>query len=166
MKVREVMTHPVISLRPRTTVSKAAELLVSHGFSAAPVRTAEGEVMGIATEADLVRDRILTATAESRGGGEHTVAAVMTPAPLCVRPDDDISEVALQMLRTGDRSVLVVDGGCMVGIVTSRDLLRALAGCEAPRRGPAASPASDRPRGARAELLLMRSAEAVSEESQ
>lgn len=123
MKVREVMTHPVVSLRPQTSVDKAAELLVSHGFGAAPVRTAEGDVLGIATEADLVRDRVVPAA----DAGAHTVADVMTPAPLCVGPDEEISEVALQMLRTGDRSVLVMEHNRLVGIVTSRDLLSVLA---------------------------------------
>jgi len=123
VKVREVMTHPVVSLRPQTTVDRAAEVLVSHGFRSAPVRTAEGDVLGIATEADLVRDRVVPAAE-----GTHTVADVMTPAPLCVGPDEEISEVALQMLRTGDHSVLVMEHNRLVGIVTSRDLLSVLAG--------------------------------------
>ena len=131
MKVREVMTHPVVSLRPNTTVRKAAQVLVSHGFGAAPVRTAEGEVLGIATEADLVRDRIVPAATEGKWPagrvGEHPVSEVMTPAPLCVSPDDELSEVALQMLRTGDRAVLVMEGARLVGIVTSRDVMSAMA---------------------------------------
>lgn len=132
MKIREVMTHPVVSVRPHTSVSKAAQLLVSRGFGAAPVRTAEGQVLGIATEADLVRDRVVPTAddQESTGrggrGAEHTVSEVMTPAPLCVGPDDEVAEVALQMLRTGDRSVLVLEGSRLVGIVTSRDLLGAI----------------------------------------
>lgn len=148
------MTRPVISLRPHTTVGKAAELLVTHGFGAAPVRSAEGEVLGIATEADLMRDQVAPGAAASQGA-ERTVAAVMTPAPLCVSPDEEISEVALQMLRTGDRSVLVMDRGRLVGIVTSRDVLRAVAcrGVTARRSGSA----DRRP----AELLLMRGADSA-----
>lgn len=128
MNVREVMTNPVISLRPHTTASNAAALLVSHGFGAAPVETAEGEVLGIATEADLIRDRVVPGAAEGGSGAEHTVADVMTPAPLCVHPDDDVEAVGLQMLRTGDRSVLVLDRGHLVGILTGRDVLRAMSG--------------------------------------
>lgn len=132
MKVREVMTHPVVSVRPHTTVAKAAEVLISHGFGAAPVRTAEGEVLGIATEADLVRDRVVPTAADGEcgagRGAEHTVSSVMTPAPLCVSPNDEISEVALQMLRTGDRAALVMEGARLVGIVTSRDVLSAVGG--------------------------------------
>jgi len=128
MKVREVMTHPVVSVRPNTAVGKAAELLVSHGFTSVPVRTAEGEVLGIATEADLLRDRVVPGVAQGCGGMEHTVVGVMTPAPLCVRPDDEVCELARQMLRTGDRAVLVMEGSRLVGIVTSRDVLNAMAG--------------------------------------
>jgi CBS domain-containing protein len=82
VNVREVMTNPVISLRPHTTVDKAAELLVSHGFGAVPVRTAEGGVLGIATEADLVRDRVDPSAGEGDLCAEHMVSAVMTPAPV------------------------------------------------------------------------------------
>lgn len=159
MKVRQLMTHPVISLRPRTTVSEAAELLVSHGFGAAPVRTAEGEVLGIATELDLIRARVVAPVAEGCGDGEHPVSAVMTPAPLCVRPDDEVDDVALQMLRTGDRTVLVMDRNRLVGIVTSRDLLRAVAGGEGPRFASTAVRTHEAVGRQPAELLLMRGAD-------
>lgn len=159
MKVHEVMTHPVVSLRPHTTVRKAAELLVSHGFRAAPVRTAEGEVLGIATEADLVRDRVVPGIAEGRGAAEHTVAGVMTPAPLCARPDDEVSSLALRMLRTGARSVLVMEGTRLVGIVTGRDVLAAVAGSGRAGRQRATTGTSERPADEPAELLLMRSAD-------
>ena len=59
MKARDVMTSPVITLRPGVPVPAAAALLCSHGFTSAPVVDAGGAVMGIASEADLVRGRIV-----------------------------------------------------------------------------------------------------------
>jgi sulfide:quinone oxidoreductase len=62
---------------------------------------------------------------ESEGG--VTVAEVMSADPLLVAPNDRLGEVAEKM-RAGDRgSALVADSGRLIGILTSRDLLRAFA---------------------------------------
>jgi CBS domain-containing protein len=57
MKVRDVMTSPVITLGLDTPVPVAAELLSSHGFTAAPVVDADEQLVGMAVEADLTRTR-------------------------------------------------------------------------------------------------------------
>ena len=63
---------------------------------------------------------------EAEGGA--TVADVMSTDPLLVAPEDTLGEVAEKM-RAGDRgSALVADYGRLIGILTSRDLLRAFAG--------------------------------------
>ena len=59
MLARDVMSSPVITLRPDVPAHAAAALLVSHGFTAAPVVDPQRRVVGIATEADLVRGRIV-----------------------------------------------------------------------------------------------------------
>jgi CBS domain-containing protein len=62
------------------------------------------------------------------GGGGDTVADVMSSDPLLVAPEDTLGEVAEKM-RAGDLgSALVADYGRLIGILTSRDLLRAFAG--------------------------------------
>ena len=59
MRAHDVMTSPVITLRPEAPVQAAAALLCSHGFTAAPVVDAVGVLIGIAGEADLMRGRIV-----------------------------------------------------------------------------------------------------------
>jgi CBS domain-containing protein len=56
------------------------------------------------------------------------VNEIMTPAPCCASPATSIAEVA-ELMRDNDcGSVPIVDDGCLVGIVTDRDLaIRALA---------------------------------------
>ncbi len=57
-----------------------------------------------------------------------TVGEVMSTDPLVVAPEDTLGEVAEKM-RAGDLgSALVADYGRLIGILTSRDLLRAFAG--------------------------------------
>src|SRR5437879_1108920 len=51
------MTSPVVTVAPQTPVKQAAALLADRGFVAAPV-VESGRLIGILTEADLVRDRI------------------------------------------------------------------------------------------------------------
>jgi sulfide:quinone oxidoreductase len=64
---------------------------------------------------------------DAEGEGGATVADVMSTDPLLVAPEDTLGEVAEKM-RAGDRgSALVADYGRLIGILTSRDLLRAFA---------------------------------------
>lgn len=59
---------------------------------------------------------------------EHTVSEAMTAAPLCMlSPNDTVEVAAGYMQRTGVHRVLVMEGGQLVGIVTSMDLARAVA---------------------------------------
>lgn len=51
------MTTPVVTVAPSTTVHDAAALLAERGFTALPVVDDHDRLVGIVTEADLVRDR-------------------------------------------------------------------------------------------------------------
>lgn len=88
MLARDVMSSPVITVRPDTPVHAAAALLVSHGFTAAPVADGGGRVVGIVGEADLVRGRIVPDgwAVDVDQLPEQTVAAVMTSPPTVVPP--------------------------------------------------------------------------------
>jgi CBS domain-containing protein len=127
MKARDVMSSPVIFLRPQVPANVAAVLLVSHGITAAPVVDDERRVIGIATEADMVRGRIPPDGWTVEEHAEPTVASVMTEAPVTRQPEDDLADIVALMLDTGIRSVPIVDEGRLVGIVSRRDVLRLVA---------------------------------------
>lgn len=59
--------------------------------------------------------------------GSRSVRDIMTPATLTVRPDASVVEVARFLDRAGVHRALVMDGSVLVGIVTTLDLVRALA---------------------------------------
>ena len=113
------MTAPAVFLRPQLPVEVAAAVLVAHGFTAAPVVDDDQRVVGIITEADLVRGPALQRHA--------CVGAVMSAGPVTTGPDADLADVVATMLDIGIRSVPVVADGRLVGVVTQRDVLRALA---------------------------------------
>jgi CBS-domain-containing membrane protein len=134
MLVRDVMTSPVVSVQPTTPVRAAAALLTERGFTALPVVDADADLVGIATEADLLRDRIRHDARSPRLNREltadpspATVGEVMTRDVFSARPFTDIADLADDMHRLGIRSVPVVETGrTLVGIVSRRDILRTL----------------------------------------
>ncbi|MCZ7659250.1 MAG: CBS domain-containing protein [Xanthobacteraceae bacterium] len=55
MKAAEIMTANVITIRPEASIAEAAELLLTHRISGAPVVDANGQLVGIVSEGDLLR---------------------------------------------------------------------------------------------------------------
>jgi CBS domain-containing protein len=143
LRARDLMTPDVITVPPETPVLAIARLLADRGISAVPVVDAQGQAIGVVTEADLIRrlagedDRpagwfaSLFANQErdaERYARTHGVTArdVMTSDLVAVDPDTLASAVAHLMEERGIRRVLVTQDGKLKGIVSRADLLRAL----------------------------------------
>lgn len=128
MRAASVMTSPVVTVPARTPVRAAAALLASHGFTAAPVVDQDGRLLGVITEADLIRDRVRHERWRPRPErSEPTVGQTMTAPPVTMRPDDDLADVVDRMLRDRIRVVPILQDGVLVGIVSRRDVLRLVA---------------------------------------
>lgn len=110
----DVMTSPVLTVRLGTAVRAAAAMLAAHGFTAAPVLDRAGRLVGVVTEADLLR-------------GAEIVDDVMGAPPLVCAPTDPLADAVSLMLTEHIRSVPIVESDRLVGIVTRRDALRVLA---------------------------------------
>jgi len=121
------MSRPVVRVGPDTPATEAAGVLVEHGFSALPV-VEGGRLVGIVTEADLVRARIPVGDADAPATRQAmTTGEVMTPDPLTRTTDSDVADVVGEMLDRKLRSIPLVDDGALVGILTRRDVLRCVA---------------------------------------
>ncbi|WP_198597849.1 CBS domain-containing protein [Blastococcus atacamensis] len=127
------MTSDVVTVGPDTSVKYAAEVMAEHGFAALPVVDDDEQVMGIVAEADVLRDRLpqdprlhLRRTPEPDRALPLLVRGAMTEQVQSVGPADDIADVARLFVDQRLRSMPVVDAGRLVGIVSRRDLLRAL----------------------------------------
>jgi CBS domain-containing protein len=135
--VREVMTAPAVTLRADDTVRYAAQLLLQHRISSAPVVDDEGLLVGVVSEADLVRGRTQPdprahlRPLDRAGPGEPaaatTVGDVMTSRVMSVRAGSDVDEAARVLLDSGVKALPVLEGRRVVGVVARRDLLRSLA---------------------------------------
>lgn len=129
MRAKDLMSHPVVTVGPQDLVRDAAALLARHGFTALPVVNEIGDLVGIVTEADVMRGRIQP---DPRGGHTsatappQTVGEVMTADVVVTTMASDVAELVRSMLEGRLRAMPVVDGDRLVGIVTRRDLMRCI----------------------------------------
>ncbi len=119
MNAADVMTRPVVTVEPTTSVRAASALLIDRSFSALPVVERGGRLVGIVSGADLLVAGLNQTTT--------TVATVMKSpvisAPLTATP----TELASAMLGNRLHCLPVVDArGAVVGVVSRGDLLRVL----------------------------------------
>ncbi|HZM68636.1 MAG TPA: CBS domain-containing protein [Nakamurella sp.] len=135
MRAREIMTRSVLTVLPTVTVGKASDMLTYRGFSALPVVDEDGALIGIVTEADLIRNRFPDEASadqtEPAVAPGRTVGEVMTTPVVGVSHDADISVLARVMLSDRRRCVPIVDGIKLVGVVTRRDVVRVLSRSDA-----------------------------------
>lgn len=145
MKVKDVMTSPVVSIEPDSTVPQAVRIMLQRHISGLPVVDKAGRLVGIVTEGDLLR-RAETGTERKRprwleflvGPGklaeEYTraharkISEVMTADPLTVTEDTPLEDVVRLMEKRRIKRVPVARGQEIVGIVSRANLIHALAG--------------------------------------
>lgn len=130
MRARDLMTKPVVTVTSETTAKHAAEVLTEHGFTALPVVDDDDRLIGIVTEADLIRDRF---PPDIRSGGKSgarpkpvsTVGEAMTTPAIGMSAGADLAEVGKALLDGKIRVMPIVDGSWVIGIVTRGDFVRA-----------------------------------------
>jgi CBS domain-containing protein len=134
MLVREVMTEPAVTVAPDTSLKQAVLLLDQHQITAMPVVDGAGHLVGVVSEADVLRDVVPTDRRVHELLVEITaptvqlrVTDVMTHLPVSVSPDDDLAEAVELLVGTQVKSLPVVGSGRVVGMVSRRDVIALLA---------------------------------------
>jgi CBS domain-containing protein len=129
MRTRDIMTSPVVTVTPDTSLKDVAALLVERAVNALPVVDSDGRLCGIVSEADLLAlEAAAPGASGARPAAPHTAREVMSQSVYTVAEDTDAAAAARMMLRHGLKSVPVVAGDDrVVGIVARRDLLRLVA---------------------------------------
>ncbi|MDI9499358.1 MAG: CBS domain-containing protein [Acetivibrionales bacterium] len=117
MKVKDIMTKNVASVKPDASVSEAADLMQRYNVGSIPVCDDNG-VVGIVTDRDIVM-RNVTVGSDPRS---TPVSSIMTTNVTTVSPDTDVDELGVIMSQKQVRRVPVVDSNNLVGIVALGDL--------------------------------------------
>jgi predicted transcriptional regulator len=134
MLVREVMSSPAITVSAQTLTREALKMLDEYGITAMPVVDALGGLVGVVSEADLVRDEILPdprahmiPVSIAEWGPPQRVGDVMSTHALTVSGNADLADAVDQMTSTVVKSLPVVDDGRVVGVISRKDVVHLLA---------------------------------------
>ena len=120
MKLKDIMTSPVVQIHPEETVAVAARMLEHNHIGAMPVCSQEGRLCGMITDRDIVT-RCLAA---GKSPQSTCVREVMTGKVYVGRPDMDISLAAGLMGREQVRRLPVMEAGKLCGMVSIADIAR------------------------------------------
>lgn len=118
MKVKEVMTSPVIPIQENESVEVAARMLEHYNIGSLPVCGEDGKLCGVITDRDLVT-RCL---ASNRKPERTRVRDVMTGSVVCAQPDWDVQDAAKMMGNNQIRRLPVTENGILCGMVSLGDL--------------------------------------------
>ncbi len=151
LTARDIMQTDVVTIGPDATVRELADLLATSKISGVPVVDAEGAVVGVVTEGDIVLqdaglhfphymqflDSIIYLESVSKFEERFRrtfgtkVADVMSTEVVSVAPDASIYDVATLMADRDVNRVPVLEEGRLVGIITRADVVQAIASAQA-----------------------------------
>jgi len=117
---KDVMSKPVITVKETESVVKAAQMMQRSNVGGVIVVNKEGKPLGIITERDLA----IRVVAKDLQPNKITVSKIMSRPLATIDGDANIREVARKMSKLEIRRLAVVSKGELLGIVTSKDLLR------------------------------------------
>jgi CBS domain-containing protein len=115
--IGQVMTRPVKSLKPETTVEEAIAFLTQQHIGGAPVINDDGELVGMISELVLI-DVVFSPAVK-----HEPVSNYMTTEVHSVDPTDPLSRAAQLFTLYKFRRLPVVENGKLVGIFSRRDLM-------------------------------------------
>jgi len=119
LTARELMSSPVRTIRPDTTISEAQRILLRYGHSGLSVVDEKDHLVGIVSRRDI--DLAL-----HHGFGHAPVKGYMTKNLKTITPQTSLPEIESLMVTYDIGRLPVLEDGQLVGIVTRTDVLRQL----------------------------------------
>ncbi len=128
---RNLMTAPVKSVSPETSLREIAQLLAEERIGGVPVTDAEERVLGFVSEADIMNALLA-------GRSLRTLAEEVMSSPVHTVDEFDLSDEVMELFRKHRIHHLpVVREKKLLGIITPSDVIRFLASTlpDGPRAG-------------------------------
>jgi signal-transduction protein with cAMP-binding, CBS, and nucleotidyltransferase domain len=113
------MSSPVVTIKDSDTVLAAAKLMKKHQIGCVVVVDKSGKPHGLITERDIVR----RVSALDLLPSKVQAGKAMTKPAVTIDPSDNITGAAKKMRELKIRRLIVVQGGKLMGIVTSNDIV-------------------------------------------
>lgn len=142
----DIMTTDVITVQKETTVVELANLLATHNIGGTPVVDAEGSLLGVVTESDLIDqkkkvhiptvltilDSVIYLESPEKMEKEmlkmagSTVGDIFTENPETVGEDTTLEDIATTMSEKNIHTLPVMRGDTLVGVIGKRDIIKTL----------------------------------------
>ncbi|MBD2104147.1 CBS domain-containing protein [Leptolyngbya sp. FACHB-261] len=119
LQAKDLMSSPVRTIRPDTTIDEAQRVLLRYGHSGLSVVNEQGALVGVISRRDLD-------IALHHGFGHAPVRGYMTSQVRTITPDTPLPEIETLMVTYDIGRLPVLDGSELIGIVTRTDVLRQL----------------------------------------
>ena len=131
MLVKNRMSYPIITVEPDMPIMEALNLMRTKNIRRMPVVEANGKLIGIISDKDLLNAGPSQATSLSVWEinylvGKITVKKVMTKNVLTISEDTPIEEAARIMVDNKVGGMPVMRGKEIVGVITESDLFKVL----------------------------------------
>ncbi len=146
MLIKDIMTPHPVTVRPETGVQEVARLLVERNISALPVVDGSGKLVGIVREEGVIfQDKkahlptfinlsigFLTLGAKKFEDEIKKITAsraqdIMEKKVLTVDARVTLEDAATMMIEKGSYYLPVVENGALIGVITKKDIVRAIA---------------------------------------
>lgn len=146
MRVTDIMTKDVITVKPTMTVHQVAELFLDKKISGAPVVNDDGELLGVVLEEGVIyKDKkvhlptflhvslgfitfgVKRFEEEIKKITATNVSEIMEKNIIIVSADMDVEDVATMMLEKNIYYCPVTENNKVIGVVTKRDIVKAIA---------------------------------------
>jgi CBS domain-containing protein len=132
LAVESFMSPNVVTAPAQTTIEKMTRMIIQKGFRRMPV-VQDGVLMGMVTASDIMKYLGSGAAFEKVVTGDigevmnQPVKILIKRSLLTTEKKVDLGQAARKMLDSDIGSLPVMDKGSLVGILTERDYVRALA---------------------------------------
>jgi CBS domain-containing protein len=147
LKAKDLMTTNLITVREETTLKAVIQIMFEKNISGIPVVDGDGKLKGIVSEADVIRLKrklhmpdyiqLLEAILDNAHPEEFDsniarslempVKEFMTKKVITATESTSMAEITHIMVEHSINRVPVVRGNKLIGIVTRRDAIRAMA---------------------------------------
>lgn len=129
MRVADVMQPNLKMIRGTQTVGEAVSLLAEVHVTGVPVVDDAGHLVGVLSNSDILEALAEEREAEGRERvfDDTLVQDLMTPRPQTIAPDATVYDAAQRMLYLEVHRLFVEENGHLVGVVSTTDLVRAMA---------------------------------------
>ncbi|MBO0723302.1 MAG: CBS domain-containing protein [Blastocatellia bacterium] len=118
----DVMIKDVLTVKESTPLKDVTRIFSERKITGAPVVNENGNLVGVISETDIIRK-----TNSIGAWSPSTAGQIMTKPAVTVSPNDTLQRICELMSNRSIHRVVVAEGDQIVGIITTMDILRAIA---------------------------------------